>query len=816
MKKTFLSIIFLVSNAIMFAQTWPTSLAGRWTFDNPGNLLQATTGNNLVLTGSHTTVPGPASGDGAVAIDAGSYYTCTHGIPANGGGSYVNEYSMMFDVMIDNPKEYHCLFQTNQSNSNDGDVFFNPNSQIGISGTGYTGFSIKANNWYRVVVTVDLGSSLRYYIDGKLVLNGVSQPVDGTYSLDPTVLFFADDNSEDNMIYVAQVAIFNTSLSAAEVLGLGGFHNSNITPYLQSPTNSSIYISWNSYYTTSSLVQFGTTPALGSSQTGLYEDIGSSPTINRWHTAKLTGLSADTRYYYRCISGADTSSVFHFRTPPTPGTPGKHIRFAKIGDNQTNTLTSTGILDTIAYLYHQLYGHDWQDSVSFIMHTGDICENGADMGRYMNEYFNPLSRLSPYIPSMISIGNHEGENDYFYKFMKYEDLGGYSERYYSFNLGNCRFIALNTNGLYNVASQTNWLQARLNESDADPNTDFIFVYNHQPGRSELWPDGNSDYVNDYLYPIEAACPKMVMTTHGHSHNYERGAIRGTHTSNWDFWEVLSGGAGGSLDRWGMYTNQTDYPQIQKSLDHYNFILVDVDMSAKTVFTSMYSLGNTDKPRNLEKMDKWHRILNQPAPDKPDGISPELYSSPQPTLIASAFSGSDTLMTSEFQLVTFSGNFNSPLIDVIADVENYYGDSGSPFYNPINLYTGLDLTSYTIPSGVLSVGESYKWRMRYRDKNLRWSDWSDSLQFAVTPVGIADNETNSTFEIYPNPSNGNFTVLLPQNTRCVTIFNATGQLVQKTENNFQSQMNIAMQKNGVYFVIVNTDNKTFTKKIIVSK
>ncbi|HQI71348.1 MAG TPA: fibronectin type III domain-containing protein, partial [Bacteroidales bacterium] len=419
MKKTLFLITFLVSNAIVFAQTWPTSLAGRWTFDNASNLLQATIGNNLVLTGTHAIVPGPVPGDGAIAIDAGSYYTCTHGIPANGGGSYVNEYSIMFDIMIDNPKEYHCLFQTNQSNSNDGDVFFNPNSQLGISATGYTGFSIKANNWYRVVVTVDLASSLRYYIDGKLVLDAVSQPIDGTYSLDPTVLFFADENGEDNMIYVAQVALFNTSLGAAEVLGLGGFHGSNITPYLQSPTISSNYISWNSYYSASTVVQYGTTPGLGTSATGSYEDIGVSPTINRWHTVKLTGLSADTRYYYRCISGTDTSAIFHFRTPPAPGTQGKHIRFAKIGDTQTNTLTSTAIIDTIAYLFHQLYGPDWQDSVNFIMHSGDICENGADMGRYMNEHFNPHSSLSPYISTMISIGNHEGESNYFYSFMKY-------------------------------------------------------------------------------------------------------------------------------------------------------------------------------------------------------------------------------------------------------------------------------------------------------------------------------------------------------------------------------------------------------------
>ncbi len=816
MKKIYPVIIFIVINAVSYAQNWPASLVGRWTFDNPSDLLHAMLGNNLVLTGTQTAVAGPVPGDGAVAIDAGSYYSCTHGISGNGGGSLVNEYSILFDVMIDNPKEYHCLYQTNMSNSNDGEVFINPYSELGITGTGYTGFSLKANTWYRIVVTVDLGSSLRYYIDGKLVLDGISQILDGRYSLDPKVLFFADENGEDNMIFAAQVALFNTSLSASEVRGLGGFRVSDITPYLQSPTSSTMYVSWNSYYNSAPMVEYGTTPALGYASTGTYEDIGTFPYVNRWHTVQLSGLTADTRYYYRCICGNDTSSVYHFRTPPNPGMPGRHIRFAKLGDTQTNTLTSTSIIDTIAYVYKQLYGPEWYDSVTFIMHSGDICENGYDLGRFMNEHFNPLSAISPYIPTMISIGNHEGESNYFYQFMKYEDYTGYSEKYYCFNLGNCRFIALNANGTYNTLIQTSWLQNRINEAEGDENTDFIFVFDHEPGHSEVWPDGNSAYVEDDLYPVEAASTKMVMTTHGHSHNYERGAIRGTHSGNWDFWEVLTGGGGGALDRWGIYNNQTDYPEIQKSLDHYCFILTDINMSAKSVFTTMYSLGNIDKPRNLERLDKWHRILNRPAPDKPHGIIPEFYSDPQPVLTATPFSGQDTLMSSEFQLIQASGSFSSPLIDVSVDVEDYFGDSGAPFYHPVNLSAGLDLTTYTLQPGVLSVGQTYKWRMRYRDKNLRWSDWSDTLQFMVTPVGMADIATAVTFEVYPNPNNGNFTVMLPQNTTCISIFDATGQLIEKTESNIPLLLNISLNNNGMYYIVANTGSSTFTRKVIVTR
>ncbi len=251
--------------------------------------------------------------------------------------------------------------------------------------------------------------------------------------------------------------------------------------------------------------------------------------------------------------------------------------------------------------------------------------------------------------------------------------------------------------------QTNWLQTQLTASNNDANIDFVFAHFHQPAHSEIWPDGNTAYVQDNLLPVFKNYPKMVMYTNGHSHNFERGTIRSTHAQNWDFRSVLSGGAGGPLDRWGMYTNQQDYPETQKSIDNYNFLLVDVDMDKQTVKTYTYSLGNTNRPRNVELIDKWHRYLNQAAPDKPLALSPASTASSTPVLTAGPFSGLDTLMTSEFQLVATTGSFASPLIDISRDTEDYYGDSGSPLYVPTNINTGIDLKRYTVASGVLAVG-----------------------------------------------------------------------------------------------------------------
>ena len=789
MKIKFVVFAFLlfVINYQIFSQIFPASMVGRWTFENISNLTQATLGNDLVLNGMHTLVPGINAGDNAVSISAGSYYTCNHGIAANGGGTTVNEYSIMYDFMIADPMVWHCFYQTNITNSNDGEVFINTTGNIGISSTGYTGYSVQPNKWHRLVIVVDLGTSFKYYIDGHLILNATSQAVDSRFSLDiPSVLFFADDNSEDNTINVSQIALFNAPLNDNEVFQLGGLTNSNIMPYLQTPTSSSMFISWNSYDISSTKVEYGTTTALGNITIGSYENIST----NRWHTVKLTGLLPKTRYYYRCISGTDTSEIYPFRTPASIGDTNGHIRFAVIGDSQTYVGRSTATADTMLKTFINLYGVNWYDSVSLVMHSGDIMGDGSVIGSYLSEYFIPFSKISCSVPFMVSIGNHVGENASFYSFMKYDEFSDYPttnvlcEKYYSFYLGNCQFIALNTNGIYNNIVQTNWLHQKLLNSDANAQCDFVFSFSHQPGESELWPDGNSSYVWNNVYGELKTFPKVAMHSTGHSHNYERAVLKSTHNMNWDFRTTLSGGGGGDLDRWGMYANQTNYKETQRSLDHYNYVLVDVDMNQKICETTMYSFGNPNKPLNNVVLDKWHRKINQIAPSKPVALTPNSISNLTPILVASAFSGIDSLMTSEFQLTGKYSSWNSLLIDSLRNSEDIYGVVN---FNPVNLNAGINLQQLAVQSGTLIVDSSYKWRIRYRDHNVRWSDWSDSIVFTVVATQINELQNKDLLKVIPNPFNRkveiSFIIENSENVN-ISIIDINGkQIKQLADNNF---------------------------------
>jgi len=201
-------------------------LKGYWKFQNPNNLTKATVGNNLTLVGSHQWVAGPERKDTAVRIGLGSYYKATHGIAPNGGGDSVNRYTLMFDFKIDNLNRWHTFFQTDTTNQNDGECFIRPNTgsnpgRIGTATTGYTPVAINTNQWYRLVISVNLGNYYRYYLNGQLILDGNNQDIDDRFSLNPQILFFADNDLEDDTIDIASVAIFDTCLSHSEVANLG-------------------------------------------------------------------------------------------------------------------------------------------------------------------------------------------------------------------------------------------------------------------------------------------------------------------------------------------------------------------------------------------------------------------------------------------------------------------------------------------------------------------------------------------------------------------------------------------------------------------
>lgn len=783
----------LIIRAPLFSQVtdinpadWP-SIKGLWEYDDPTDITRATFGTDLVLTGSHTSIPGPSAGDLAVNIGIGSYYKCYHNIPANGGGNEVNEYSLVIDFRVPVISPWYCFYQTNAGNGNDGELFVSPTGSIGraTNGPGYTEYQLIPGEWYRLAVTADLGSHYKIYLDGVLVRDGGSLPIDADFALYPLsgnsyFYFFADNDGEDAPVDIALCSVFEGTLSPQEVEFLGGYGHditpvlTGILPYLQTPTPTSMYISWHSDILISTEVQVGTTPSLGNSLAGSYENINGK----HWHTVKLENLSPGTEYFYKCLSGSEESDVFSFRTPSLPGTSGNHLRFLIFGDNQTNAAQSRFIAQQAKSKMIQWYGNDIHKQISLVMNHGDIVGNGASVGLFEDEYFKPFSCLSATIPCMVSIGNHEVESSYYYQYMKYEDLPGpaapITERYYSFQIGSVKFIALNTNPLYQNMNQENWLFNQLNEAQSDASVDFVFVFGHHPSHSEIWPDGNTPWVQNTVLNLMKNFSKSAFYGCGHTHAYEHGVIESVSDSG-DFRYQINGGAGGALDRWGMYANQTDYPEIHKAFDHYGFTLIDIDVDEKAYDGYTFSLGHPDLPLDCSLTDTFHRRINQLRPDKPatlspvgDVLVPDTTILAPVVLCAAAFSGFDTLMTSHFQLTADPGNYTDPIFDSKNNKDNYYGDSGTPGFEPINLNEGLTIENVIVMNSLLA-NHTYGWRVRFRDDNLRWSEWSDEALFTLaggfTISGTVeyDNYLHTTMEQVEVSLYRNDTVISSTNT-----------------------------------------------------
>lgn len=224
----FFSLIYLTYN--LSAQE---GLVGYWTFDNQTNPCNATIGNNLVLVGSHTGVAGPDSSNGAMNIGVGSYYEVQHNIAPNGGGSRVNEFTIIMDIKLSEVGQWYTLYQINPLNTDDGEWFIDVSGKMGVHATGYSDPLIEADTWYRLAIAVKNDSRYDYYINGRLVLNGLPNGVDERFSLGPSILLFADENMEDNPIDVAEIKIFSRALSDKEIEALGGFTNTNnVNPFL--------------------------------------------------------------------------------------------------------------------------------------------------------------------------------------------------------------------------------------------------------------------------------------------------------------------------------------------------------------------------------------------------------------------------------------------------------------------------------------------------------------------------------------------------------------------------------------------------------
>jgi SAM-dependent methyltransferase len=297
-----------------------------------------------------------SAGTSAFSI-SGGVLTCTQTGPGdylrldiddlqlNGGGSYVNEYTLIFDIRIDVP-DLLPLYNTGYNNYNAADLWVRSDGAVGYGGAYTAPGVVPQSTWTRLVVKRYLNGGTWYrsiFADGILKRGGMDpEGVDGNLSLytngqQPDGQFTILSDS-DATVYggckLGNFAFISEAMSDANIAALGGYDPNGIDlgfgeepntsfaevkagPYVHFTKKAEVTVYWKTETELPSILEYGVDPNLGQT----VEDL----TPKTAHELTITGIKPETNYSYRIdVNGVPTEtyefySAFDFGPEPFPG-----------------------------------------------------------------------------------------------------------------------------------------------------------------------------------------------------------------------------------------------------------------------------------------------------------------------------------------------------------------------------------------------------------------------------------------------------------------------------------------------------------------
>ncbi len=405
--------------------------------------------------------------------------------------------------------------------------------------------------WCHVAAVYD-GKQMRFYVNGQLDATGTEQSGPVRYATAaPLVIGRYKDDDED---YPMQGAIKEVMLCPHAVAGdqvAAHFEADRalaeapsavpegprfvVEPYLQYVTRTGITIMWETDDAGTAVVEYGTTfPPKLQAKVDKADAMGEVP---------LTNLEPNTKYFYRvvCTDGEGRkveSKPMTFMT--APGTTDA-FSFTVVGDTQRNPVVTGKVAKLM-----------WERRPNFVVHCGDVVDDGASKAQWTGDLFKPCSELFGRVAVFPCIGNHEKDHPHYYKYFALPK----PEYYYSYTYGNAEFFVLDTNTKRNLkpdGEQYKWLDKALAASTAK----WKVCYHHHPAYcsddddyGNTWK-GSSTYgdvrVRSFVELYEKY--KVDVVFNGHVHVYERTwPIRAGKVDQKDgVVYVTSGGGGGRLE-----------------------------------------------------------------------------------------------------------------------------------------------------------------------------------------------------------------------------------------------------------------------------
>src|SRR4029453_6310863 len=378
-------------------------------------------------------------------------------------------------------------------------------------------------------------------------------------SINPALL-----NTGTNVLAVEihQAAINSSDISFdAQLVGSTTTLQLTRGPYLQTGTPSSIVVRWRTNAPSSSHVTYGSSPS------SLVQSATDSA-LTTEHVVTLSGLSANTRYYYSVGSTVRTlpagDADHSFVTSPAVGTT-VPTRIWVLGDSGTADANAQAVRNA----YYSFAGSTQPNL--WLMLGDNAYESGLD-SEYQAAVFNMYPSTLKQSVLWPTLGNHDGtaanssnqSGPYYDMFPlpKAGEAGGFSsgtEAYFSFDYGNIHFINLESFETDRSATgpMMTWLQSDVNSTTQK----WIIAFWHHPPYSKGSHNSDTEIelveMRQNALPIlEAAGVDLVLS--GHSHAYERSFLIDGHygTSTTFTANMKKDGGSGRLDGTGAYHKPT--------------------------------------------------------------------------------------------------------------------------------------------------------------------------------------------------------------------------------------------------------------------
>ena len=414
--------------------------------------------------------------------------------------------------------------------------------------------TMKLDRWHHVAGTYD-GKTMRLYLDGKL--EGESREQSGDILYPPKGRYVMGGYADDNEITMMEGAMFEVKVygrvlaetEIADVVaknkGLLEYRGVEtnalkfvVKPYLQFGTLTSMTVMCETDHPSQMTVAFGEfQPLTNKVSRGEFKNISE---------VTLTGLRPNTVYYYRvtCVDANSNilrSDVHSLQTAPTADQP---WAFGILGDTQRNPEVTRKCAEGIFAL-----------RPNFMLHCGDVVDDGFAKNQWVGDLFEPGSRLFAYVPMFPVIGNHEKNSHWYYDYFSLPD----PEYYYTYTYGNAQFFMIDSNKDCKPGSeQYQRIERDLKASKAT----WKFAAHHHPCFSSDEDDYGERWKGSPLKPMQLGDNNarhlvplyekygVDIAFAGHIHSYERTwpILQMAVNAKQGVRYIISGGGGGGLEQ----------------------------------------------------------------------------------------------------------------------------------------------------------------------------------------------------------------------------------------------------------------------------